>query len=254
MWPWFSARFPITRQRYDKSRRQSYDSVRYDTILYDSTCYLAARAFWRFAQVRRCEPCLAWGEPLGGFVVAVAHAVGHLHLGHVEVLGACAQFRGLLLVVLSEVAAESSSCCHDSWPFPAPPICHQIAHHAVHFLPFLVWTHEFGSTCVRFQEREKYWNDGLVHVFWDFFIEKQHIFRASAQILHAWRGGFADVILHFCLACLIRWCDINCWLSAFERENRREKIPVVTIVTVVTIKFQGMTIPSLFIYIYLIYK
>ena len=29
--------------------------------------------------------------------------------------------------------------------------------------------------------------------------QKQHIFRASAQILHAWRGGFADVVFHICL-------------------------------------------------------
>ena len=170
------------------------------------------------------------------------------------VRGACTQRRGLLLLVPSEVAADGSSSSHDSWPFPAPPICHQIAHHTAHFLPFLVGMREFCVTCVRFQEREKYWNDGQVHVFGDFWEQKQHTFRASYQVWHAWRGGFADVILHFCLACLIRWCDINCWLSAFERENRREKIPVVTIVTVVTIKFQGMTIPSLFIYIYLIYK
>ena len=107
-------------------------------------------------------------KPLGGLAVAAAHAVGHLHLGHVELPGACAQLRELLLVVLSEVAAEGSSSCPDSWPFPTPPICHQITHHAVHFLPFGVGTHEFGSTYVRFQEKEKYWDDGLVHGFWDF--------------------------------------------------------------------------------------
>lgn len=38
------------------------------------------------------------------------------------------------------------------WALP----CHQITHHAAYFLPILVWTHEFGFTCVRFQEREKY--------------------------------------------------------------------------------------------------
>ena len=29
------------------------------TIPYDFTCYLAARAFWRLAQMKRCEPYLA---------------------------------------------------------------------------------------------------------------------------------------------------------------------------------------------------
>ena len=67
---------------------------------------------------------------------------------------------------------------------------------------FLVGTHEFCATCVRFQEREKYWNDGQVHVFWGFWEQKQHIFRASAQILHAWRGGFTDVVF---LVSLVRW-------------------------------------------------
>ena len=71
----------------------------------------------------------------------------------------------LLLVVLAEVAANGSSSSPDSLPFPAPPIGRQIAHHAAHFLPILVGTHEFCATYVRFKEREKYWNDGLVHVF-----------------------------------------------------------------------------------------
>ena len=66
---------------------------------------------------------------------------------------------------------------------------------------FLVGTHEFCATCVRFQEREKYWNDGQVHVFWGFWEQKQHIFRASAQILHAWRGGFTDVVFLVSLVC-----------------------------------------------------
>ena len=39
-------------------------------------------------------------------MVAAAHAVGPLHLGHVEVPGACAPLRALLLVVLAEVAAN----------------------------------------------------------------------------------------------------------------------------------------------------
>ena len=87
---------------------------------------------------------------------------------------------------------SSSSCCRksrqrvptrlDSLPFPAPPICHQIAHHAAHFLPFLVGTHEFCATCVRFQEREKYWNDGLMYVFCRFREKKRQFFRASAQV------------------------------------------------------------------------
>ena len=38
------------------------------TIPYDSTCYLAARAFWRFAQVRRCEPCLATRLPIMPYI------------------------------------------------------------------------------------------------------------------------------------------------------------------------------------------
>lgn len=119
---------------------------------------------------------------------------------------------------------------------------------------FFVGMHEFCATCVRFQEREKYWNDGQVHVFWGFWEQKQHIFRASTQVLHAWRGGFADVVFHICLACLIRWCDISYWLSAFEGEVRLGKIPVVTVVTIVTVAFHGMVIFSLSIYICLIYK
>ena len=49
-------------------------------------------------------------------MVAVAHAAGHLHLGHVEVPGACVQLREFLLVVLAEVAAEGSSASPDSCP------------------------------------------------------------------------------------------------------------------------------------------
>ena len=95
-----------------------YDSVWFHTLPYDFTCfhtfpydsirYLAAWASWRFTQVIHDEPYLAWGEPLGGLSVATAHAVGHLHLGHVEVPGTCAHLRALLLLVLSEVAAEGS--------------------------------------------------------------------------------------------------------------------------------------------------
>ena len=111
---------------------------------------------------------------------------------------------------------SSSSCCrksrqrastsHDSLPFPAPPICHQIAHHAAYFLPFLVGTHEFGFTCVRFQEREKYWNDGLVYVFCRFREKKRHIFRASALFWHAWRDDFADDLSRFCILSYSRVC------------------------------------------------
>ncbi len=111
---------------------------------------------------------------------------------------------------------RSSSCCRksrqrastspDSLPFPAPPICHQIAHHAAYFLPFLVGTHEFCATCVRFQEREKYWNDGLMYVFCRFREKKRQIFRASARILHAWRGDFADVLSRFCILSYSRVC------------------------------------------------
>ena len=114
------------------------------------------------------------------------------------------------------VSSSSSSCCRksrqkvptrlDSLPFPAPPICHQIAHHAAHFLPFLVGTHEFGFACVRFQEREKFWNDGLMYVFCRFREKKRQIFRASAQVLHAWRGDFADDLSRFCILSYSRVC------------------------------------------------
>ena len=114
--------------------------------------------------------------------------------------------RALLLVVLSGVAANGSSTSPDSWPFPAPPIGRQIAHHAAHFLPFLVGTHEFGSTCVRFQEREKYRNDGLMYVFCRFREKKRQIFRASAQVLHAWRGDFANDLSRFCILSYSRAC------------------------------------------------
>ena len=36
---WFSARYPITPQRYDKRTRQSYDSIRFSTIRYDSVWF-----------------------------------------------------------------------------------------------------------------------------------------------------------------------------------------------------------------------
>ena len=77
---------------------------------------------------------------------------------------------------------------------------HQIAHHAAHFLPFSVGTHEFGSTCVRFQEREKFWNDRLMYVFCRFREKKRQIFRASARIWHAWRGDL--LMLYFFSVCL----------------------------------------------------
>ena len=114
------------------------------------------------------------------------------------------------------VSSSSSSCCRksrqkvptrlDSLPFPAPPICHQIAHHAAYFLPFLVGTHEFCATCVRFQEREKFWNDGLMYVFCRFREKKRQIFRASALFWHAWRGDFADDLSRFCILSYSRVC------------------------------------------------
>ena len=51
---------------------------------------------------------------------------------------------------------------------------HQIAHHAAHFLQILVGTRKFCATYVRFQEREKYWNDGLMYVFCRFREKKRH--------------------------------------------------------------------------------
>ena len=41
-----------------------YVAVRFHTIQYDYTCYLAARAFWRFAQMKRSEPYLAIRLPI----------------------------------------------------------------------------------------------------------------------------------------------------------------------------------------------
>ena len=99
-----------------------------------------------------------------------------------------------------------ASTSPDSLPFPVPPICRQIAHHAAHFLPFLVGTHEFRSTCVRFQEREKYWNDGLMYVFCRFREKKRQFFRASALFWHAWRGDFADDLSRFCILSYSRVC------------------------------------------------
>ena len=174
-------------------RTLRYDSIRFH-MLFGSPGFLAVRpggALWALRCVRwttwrsfgsRCTRCRSspswacWGT---GCVCPASWAPPH----H-RVVGSC----GWELFLLSWQLAL------------APPICHQITHHAVHFLPFLVGTHEFGSTCVRFQEREKYWNDGLVHVFWDFWEQKQHTFRASAQILHAWRGGFTDVVPLFCMS------------------------------------------------------
>lgn len=87
-------------------------------------------------------------------------------------------------------------------PLSCATFCHQIAHHAAPFLPISVGIREFRATCVRFQERKKLGGDGLVHIFWGFREQKLHIFRASAQILHAWRGGFTDVVPLFCMSVL----------------------------------------------------
>ena len=195
-----------------KVRQAQAAIIRFSTLPYDSARFHTFThviwqlgASWRFTQVIHDEPYLARGEPFGGLTVPTAHAVGHLHLRHVEVPGACTQLRGLLLV-LAEVAAEGSSCSPDSSPFPAPPICRQIAHHAAHFLQILVGTRKFCTTYVRFQEREKYWNDGLMYVFCRFQSLKRQIFRASAQVLHAWRGDFADDLSRFCILSYSRVC------------------------------------------------
>ena len=63
--------------------------------------------------------------------------------------------------------ANGYSSSPDIRPFPAPSICHQIAHHATHFLPAPVGEREFRAIYMRSQNREKYWNDGLAHVFFE---------------------------------------------------------------------------------------
>ena len=129
-------------------------------------------------------------------------------------------------------SSSSSSCCRksrqrvptrlDSLPFPASPICRKIAHHAAYFLPFLVGTHEFGFTCVRFQEREKYWNDGQVHVFCRFREKKRQFFRASALFGHAWWGDFADDLSWFCILSYSRVCCKLLVISTWEGGEDRK--------------------------------
>ena len=117
---------------------------------------------------------------------------------------------------------QIASTSHYSLPFPAPPICHQIAPHAAHFLPFSVGTHEFCVTYVRFHEREKFWNDGLMYVFCRFREKKRQFFRASALFWHAWRGDFADDLSRFCILSYSRVC-CKLLVSAFEREEKTGK-------------------------------
>ena len=58
----------------------------------------------------------------------------------------------------------------------------------------------------------------------------------------------------FLFVCLVRWCDVNYWLSAFERETVAGRTFHFFHLPNLPIKFQGMTISPLIIYIYLIYK
>ena len=175
---WFSARYPITPQRYDKRTWQSYDSIRFSTIRYDSV--------WFSVQSLR---------------LAFPHG-------------------------MPRWATMNLSCA---------TFCHQIAHHAAHFLPAAVGMHKFCATCLHSQDRKKFCDERLVHAFWRLREQKRQIFRAFAQIWHGWRGWFTDVVLHFCLVCLVRWCDVNCWLSAFERElepGERSNHYSITVITV----------------------
>ena len=64
-------------------------------------------------------------------------------------------------------------------------------------------------------------------------------------------GVILPMICHGSVFCLIRWCVVNYWLSAFERELELEEARGRYSVT---IKFQEVTILPLIIYIYLIYK
>ena len=64
--------------------------------------------------------------------------------------------------------------------------------------------------------------------------------------------GGVDLLMctSFLYACLIRWCDVNYWLSAFEKEIWAGKIPIRTVGTVRTVSFQEMAFsPSYYIYI-----
>ena len=67
-------------------------------------------------------------------------------------------------------------------------------------------------------------------------------------------GVILPMICHGSVFCLIRRCVVNYWLSAFEKKLRIEEARGALQRYSVTIKFQEVTIPSLIVYIYLIYK
>ena len=64
----------------------------------------------------------------------------------------------------------------------------------------------FSLLACDFKREKKYWNDGLMYVFCRFREKKRQIFRASAQVLHAWRGDFADDLSRFCILSYSRVC------------------------------------------------
>ena len=250
--PYVTVRFHTISHVSIRFHSISHVSIRYHTFPYDFTCYLAARASWRFAQGIHDEPYLVWSEPLGGLSVAAAHAIGPLHLGHVEVPGACAHLRALLLVVLSEVAAEGSHkigqfalSCAAYLPSDCPS-CRT-------FPPIFGW-----NAWIRLHLRAipgerkvlERWADACLL---SFSREKTANFPCFSPVLACLEGWFADDLSRFCILSYSRVCCKLLVISLWEG-NLGRRISVVTIVTVVTVSFQGMTTSPLIICIYLIYK
>ena len=70
------------------------------------------------------------------------------------------------VLTLKDSDGHSAPCLRDSFGMKAPSASH--AHEGsqtANFLPSKAWIHDLGSTCVFAKDREKHWNDGLVHVF-----------------------------------------------------------------------------------------
>ena len=208
--------------RTTKVRQAQAAIIRFSTIPYDFTCYLATGGFlavhpgnprwalprvkwaaWRaYSTHRTCgrptPPRAYWGI---GCVRPSSWAPPRRAVG--------SRGRGLP-PVLTVV------------PFLRRLSAVQIAHHAAHFLQILVGTRTFCATYVRFQEREKYWNDGLMYVFCRFREKKRQIFRASAQVLHARRGDFADDLSRFCILSYSMVCCKLLVISLLKgREDRK---------------------------------
>ena len=105
----------------------------------------------------------------------------------------------------------------DSLPFPAPPICRQIAHHAAYSFRF--WSGRMNSASLACDStREK--SIGTMGRCMSFVVfERKNGNFSVLQPCFGMPGGvILPMICHGSVFCLIRGCVVNYWLSAFERE------------------------------------